>query len=105
MHVLVVNFRLSGVSEEQYAALCDELAPAFAEVPGLESKTWLADSENGVYGGVYLFADRESFDAFAASDLAAGVANHPNLADVTMKHFGVLEDPSRVTHGLVGATA
>jgi hypothetical protein len=105
MHVLVVNFRLNGVTEEQYAGLCDEIAPAFAEVPGLASKTWLADSENGIYGGVYLFEDRDAFEAFASSDLAAGVKNHPNLADVTMEDFGVLESPSRVTHGLVGATA
>ena len=105
MHVLVVNFRLDGVTEAEYAGLCDELAPAFAEVPGLASKTWLADSDKGVYGGVYLFEHRDAFEAFASSDLAAAVRNHPNLADVTMKDFGVLESPSRVTHGLVGATA
>jgi hypothetical protein len=105
VHVLVVNFRLDGIDEAQYRAICDELAPAFAEVEGLEAKTWLADADTGVYGGVYMFRDREAFDAFAASELAAGVANHPNLAGVTMKSFGVLEGPSRVTHGLVGATA
>ena len=105
MHVLVVNFHLDGIGEAQYRAVCDELAPAFAEVDGLESKTWLADADSGVYGGVYLFRDREAFEAFASSDLAAGVANHPNLADVTMKSFGVLEGPSRVTNGLIGATA
>ena len=105
MHVLIVNFRLDGISEEQYRGVCDELAPAFAAVDGLESKTWLADSDNGVYGGVYLFRDRDAFAAFAGSDLAAGVANHPNLAEVTMKDFGVLEGPSRVTHGLIGAVA
>ena len=105
MHVLVVNFELDGVSEEQYRGLCDELAPAFAEVPGLEAKTWLADADSNTYGGVYMFRDRESFDAFAASDLAAGVAAHPNLANVTMRDFGVLEEPSAVTRGLVGAAA
>ena len=105
MHVLVVNFQLDGVSEEQYRGLCDELAPAFADVDGLEAKTWLADSATGTYGGVYMFRDRAAFEAFASSELAAGVANHPNLADVTMRDFGVLEAPSAVTNGLVGATA
>ena len=28
---------------------------AFAALPGLGSKVWLADSVNGVYGGVYTF--------------------------------------------------
>lgn len=105
MHVLVVNFQLNGVSEEQYCGLCDELAPAFAAVDGLEAKTWLADSDTGNYGGVYMFRDRAAFEAFAASDLAAGVASHPNLANVTMRDFAVLEAPSAVTNGLVGATA
>ena len=105
MHVLVVNFQLDGVTEQQYRALCDELAPAVAEVPGLVAKTWLADAETGTYGGVYMFTDKAAFQAFAASDLAAGVANHPNLTNMTMRDFGVLEAPSAITNGLVGATA
>jgi heme-degrading monooxygenase HmoA len=105
MHVLVVNFELDGVTEEEYRAMCDELAPAFAEVPGLVAKTWLADSESNTYGGVYMWRGREDFEAFAASELAAGVAQHPNLKNVTMRDFGVIEEPSAVTHGLVGAAA
>ena len=105
MHVLIVNFQLDGVTEEQYRGLCDEEAPAFAEVPGLVSKTYLADAGTGTYGGVYMWTDREAFQAFAASDLAAGVFNDPNLSNVTMRDFGVLEGPSAVTRGLVGAPA
>lgn len=105
MHVLVVNFQLDGVDEEGYRAMCDELAPAFAEVPGLVTKTWLADSDSNTYGGVYMWSDRAAFEAFAASDLARGVATHPNLKNVTMRDFGVLEEPSAVTRGLVGAAA
>ncbi len=105
MHVLVVNFNLDGVTEEQYRGLCDELAPAFAEVPGLEAKTWLADAKTGTYGGVYMFRDEESFQAFAESELAAGVMNHPAIANFSMRDFGVLEGPSAVTNGLVAATA
>ena len=43
MHVLLVNFNLQGVDERQYAAMCDQIAPAFAAVPGLVSKVWLKD--------------------------------------------------------------
>src|SRR5688500_11035571 len=105
MHVLIVNFQLDGVSEEQYRGLCDELAPAFAEVEGLESKVWLANAETGTYGGVYLFRDQEAFAAFAASDLARGVAQHPNLRDVTMRDYGVLDAPTEVTRGALAAFA
>jgi hypothetical protein len=105
MHVCIINFNLDGVTEEQYRALCDELAPAFAEVPGLASKTWLADPASGTYGGVYMWNDRESFEAFKASELAAGVMNHPAIANFSLRDFGVLEGPSAVTHGLVAAAA
>ena len=105
MHVLVVNFGLDGMTEEQYRGACDELAPAFAAVPGLVSKTWLANAETGTYGGVYMFIDREACQAFMASDLAVGVLNHPNVSNMTVRDFGVLEEPSAVTHGLMGATA
>jgi hypothetical protein len=29
------------------------------------------------------------------------VAFHPNLADIAAKDFGVMEAPTRVTHGLL----
>ena len=105
MHVLVVNFQLDGITDEQYRAACDELAPAFAEVPGLVAKTWLADAQTGTYGGVYMFADSEACKAFAASDLAGSVLNHPNLTNFTVRDFGVLEEPSAITHWLLRATA
>lgn len=100
MHILVINFHLKGVTEQQYAGLCDEIAPAFAAVPGLISKVWLADAASGTYGGVYVWEDREAFERFRASDLFKTVASHPNLADITAKDFGVLEAPTRITRGL-----
>ena len=35
MQILIVSFNLDGLSEEEFASSCDELAPAFAAVPGL----------------------------------------------------------------------
>lgn len=51
MQILIVNFNLDGLSEEEFASSCDELAPAFAAVPGLASKIWLADRAEGIFGG------------------------------------------------------
>jgi quinol monooxygenase YgiN len=103
VHIQVVNFRLNGMSEEQYRAMCDELASAFASMPGLVSKTWLGDSEAGVYGGVYTWQDKQAMDNYMKSDLFNAVIAHPNLADITSHDFGVLEGPTRVTHGAVAA--
>ena len=50
MHVQVVNFNLEGSSRAEYETVCNELAEAFAALPGLVSKHWLADEKNNTYG-------------------------------------------------------
>jgi hypothetical protein len=55
MHIQIVNFRLEGMGEEDYRGIAEAIAPAFANLPGLVSKTWLADPETDTYGGVYVW--------------------------------------------------
>src|SRR4051794_11527494 len=43
MQILIVNFNLDGLTEEEFVSSSLELAPVFAELPGLASKVWLAD--------------------------------------------------------------
>ena len=101
MQILIVNFNLDGMSEEDFATGCDELAPAFAAVPGLASKVWLADRAEGTYGGVYAFESETAVDAFLESELFAGVGATPGLVNISVRRFGVLDGPTRVTRGLV----
>ncbi len=42
MQTFVITFRLRDMTGDEYRALCDEIAPAFAELPGLLAKIWLA---------------------------------------------------------------
>ena len=99
MQILIVNFNLAGLSEEDFASSADELAPAFAAVPGLVSKVWLADRAEGVFGGVYTFESEKAVDDYLQSDLWAGVGATPGLVNVSVRRFGVLEGPTRVTRG------
>ena len=99
MHLQIFNFHLEGMNDEAYRALCDELAPAFAAVPGLRSKVWLADRAGNTYGGVYVWESRDAMNQFAASELCSAVVNHPNLAGIRSIDFEVLEAPTRVTRG------
>lgn len=101
MHVQIINFRLKDVSEEDYAGLCDNLAPSYAAVPGLVQKIWLANSQTGTYGGVYVWRDKQSMEDFARTDLYNSVATHPNLDGVTSADFDVLPGPTEVTNGLI----
>ena len=100
MQILIVNFNLEGIRRSEYEGVCSELAPAFAAVPGLISKHWLANEANNTYGGVYLFQDLAALDGFMASELFAGVAGNPALINATAKSFCVLEAPTRVTRGM-----
>jgi hypothetical protein len=105
MEIIIINFSLEGLSEADYRAECDNVAPAFAAVPGLVSKVWLADSANGVYGGVYTFEDGAAVDEYLSSELAQHVASTPAFAGISVRRFGVLDGPTAVTRGLVAATA
>jgi quinol monooxygenase YgiN len=100
MHIAVVNFRLKNMTHEQFTAVCDELAPAYAATPGLLSKVWLSDPTGNTYGGVYTWQDVSAFQAFTRSDLAKKVMTNPNFTDLVVRDFAVLEAPTRVTRGL-----
>ncbi len=95
MHILIINFSLDGISHEEYCKVADELAPVFSEVPGLKSKTWLADQENNVYGGVYAFESQQALDDYCGGELFAGVGSNPNFTNISVKSFGTLEGPSK----------
>ena len=105
MHIQIINFHLKGLSEGDFRARCDEIAPLYTELPGLISKVWLANSRTNTYGGVYTWESRAAMEAFAQSELFRAVALNAAFTDVTSDHFDVLEDPTRVTHGLVPAPA
>src|SRR4028118_2328990 len=99
MHVQIVNFSLKGISEEDYRRQCEAIASAFANLPGLVSKTWLADPETNTYGGVYVWRDLQAMEDYAVTDLYKGILANPHFDKVTVKDFAVLEDPTRVTRG------
>jgi quinol monooxygenase YgiN len=100
MHIQVVNFNLSGMTEAEFRAMSDEIAPMFAAAPGLISKVWLADPANNTYGGVYTWRDRSAYEAYTRSELFAAVAGNPHFANIVSKDFGILDGPTGVTRGL-----
>ncbi len=104
MHIQIVNFRLKDLSEEDYVKSCEQEASAFADLPGLISKVWLANRETNTYGGVYTWQDRQAMENYVNSELFNAVATDPNLVDITSRDFAVLEGPTRVTRDLAGTT-
>ncbi len=105
MHIQIINFRLEGISEEDYRRLTESIAPAFANLPGLVSKTWLANGETNTYGGVYVFSDREAMEAYKQTDIYKGVQANPHFENVTVTDFAVVENATRTTRGHIEVAA
>jgi putative monooxygenase ydhR len=97
MHIQLVTFTLNGISDAEYRASVEAVAPHFATVPGLRSKVWLADAASGTYGGVYTWDDRAAMQSYLDGDLYATVRDNPAFADVRSRDFGVLAEPTRLT--------
>ena len=98
MHTVTVTFRLAGISDEDFRRTAAEAAPAFAGIPGLLVKLWLADAPGGTYGGIYAFETAEAARAYLASDLFTGaVTANPHLVDVVVRESPVLAGPTAHT--------
>lgn len=105
MHIQIINFNLKDLTVNEYEELCNEVAGAFAQVPGLLSKVWLADRETNTFGGIYIWRDAQALRAYETTELFQNVVENPHLANITVREFGVLEAPTRVTNGAPVASA
>ena len=104
MHVQIVNFNLKDMTDAGFRLMANEVAPAFASVPGLLGKIWLADAGKNTYGGVYIWQDAAAMQAYLASDLGKGVTGNPNFANLTSSDFEMLSGPTGGSGGRVAAS-
>lgn len=99
MLIQVINSNTK-VSGEEYDEGAMEMAQVFADLPGLVSKKWLADEATNTYGGVYIWADKKSFEAYVAGEVFAAVKDNPDFENVTSKDYSILNAPTKITRGL-----
>jgi len=97
MHILIINFNLNELERSEYEAVCDEVSEAFAAVPGLISKKWLANEETNTYGGVYLFNDRQAMLDYKESELFKSLGENPAFDNISITDFELLAGPSKIT--------
>jgi len=90
MYVQVVTFGLNGIDESQYLDAANDVAARFAGRPGLLAKVWLEDPEQGRYGAIYFWEDRESMERLMQSDLFEGA--NPEFSDIASEGFAILEN-------------
>ncbi len=100
MHIQIVNFSLESLSPSDYEKHCENVASAFAAMPGLLAKFWLADPASNTYGGVYVWQDRNAFEAYVTSETFAALEANPHLVDLRSSDFDILRGPSEITRAL-----
>ena len=104
MHIQIVNFNLKDLTDAGFRSMASEVAHAFASVPGLLGKIWLADARQNTYGGLYIWQDAAAMRAYLASDLGKGVVGNPNFANLSSRDFEVLSGPTASSGGPVVAS-
>jgi hypothetical protein len=97
MYARIVTFHLNGPTPAEFAQHAATVAPAFTTWLGLIAKVWIADEETGTYGGLYVFADKASADRSRDTDVYRGMASNPAFADLSVREFDVLDEPTAIT--------
>lgn len=105
MKIVQINFEFT-VRPSEYQAVCDQIATALAEVPGLKWKAWLINEQRREAGGIYLFEHGAAAARYLSGPIVAAMKNKPGIQDVQIKLFDILEGPSKLTRFLgAGKTA
>ena len=100
LSILVVNYKydLRDDNDPIEAGKNEEVAAVFRNFPGLGIKFGIAnqDDENG-YGGIYLFEDDASLEAFLASPILKEFSEHPDVSELTYKKYNAAPDFTKNT--------
>jgi hypothetical protein len=96
--LLQINFKIT-TSVKDYATMVAPLADPIAKTPGLEWKVWFFNEQSHEAGGVYLFRDEASVNAYLNGDLVAGMKKQPTIKDISAKIFDVEENLTHKTRG------
>jgi hypothetical protein len=98
--ILQINFKFN-VARADYEQAVSPLAGEYVSLAGLRWKVWLMNESASEAGGIMLFDDEASADAYLVSPLAAKVTGHPALSEFSVKKFEVMEGETATTRGPV----
>ena len=100
--ILQINFKYNDLTAAEFEQAVDPMAEPIAQVDGLRWKIMMHNEGEAEAGGVYLFADADTLNAFLAGPLVAQVVNHPALSDFSVKQFGIMDESTAICRGPVG---
>ncbi len=98
-YILQVDFPYAGPWGQSMAEAMEGLARSIAEEPGLLWKIWTENEAAGEAGGIYLFKDMSSAEAYLAMHTAR--LKGFGIPHVNGKIFAVNAALSQIDHGPV----
>jgi hypothetical protein len=98
--LLQINFKFN-VARADYEGAVAPLASEYASLAGLRWKIWLMNESESESGGIMMFEDEASAEAYLSGPLAATVTGHPALSDFSVKKFEIMERETAATRGPV----
>ena len=100
LKLLQMDYLFSGPWGDEMAEELSDLAHRIAAVPGLVCKVWTENREAGEAGGIYLFEDEASLDAYMGPKIARMEAF--GIKGIQAKKYDVNESLTRITRGRLG---
>jgi len=98
--LLYINFKFS-ITKAEYEEAASSLAGTFAALDGLSWKIWIMNEAANEAGGIYLFKDESSLNAYLNGPLAAQVKSHPAFSDMNVIAYDVMQEPTATCRGPV----
>jgi putative monooxygenase ydhR len=99
LKVLQMDYPFSGPWGSEMAEEYSDLARRIADVPGLICKVWTENRATGEAGGIYLFADETSLDAYLEGKIERMKAS--GIDPVRARKFDVNERLTQITRGRI----
>jgi len=99
--ILQINLKFKVTRSELEKAFLQGAQP-IANVKGLIWKVWLMNEAEKSAGGIYLFKDDASVEAFLKGEIVAGLKSNPALSNIEAKVFDILPEHTKITRGPVG---
>ena len=99
--LLQINLHYTGSWQSDYVATYADLAKQIAQIPGLRWKIWLENEATSEAGGIYLFDDEVSMQAFIA-DQKTRLQAISEISNVSIKSFNITEELTAITRGPIG---
>lgn len=98
--IVQINLKSKVPSQEVQQAWLPE-APYLSETPGLRWKIWLINSTEDEVGGIYLFDDEASVQAFLNGPVVVNIKSDPTFSVASIKTFDIMEEHTAITRGPV----